>query len=440
MEPNQTTHKRHHHLIGLRIVKSAVAIGICFLIYVLRGYQGIPFYTALAALQCMQAYRENTVKIAKQRTFGTAVGALYGLVVILLQKFLLNPYHVAYIGYCVAVAFGVIASLFTAVHLKKKNAAYFSCVVFLSITMIHIGDDNPYIFVFNRVLDTMIGVAVGMGINACHLPRHKQRDTLFVTAMDDVLLSRTSTMSDYSKVELNRMLDEGIPLSIMTMRTPASFLEAAGDIRVRYPLILMDGAVLYDVKNNSFPAKRELPYEDAKAVIQLLRTFGIETFQNVIVGNSVLIYYQDIVSEGSRQVFERLRKSPYRNYLHRPLPEGEPVVYLMAMDETGKLETAYAALKESKVSEHCRMLFYPSDEFPGYSYLKVYREDATKMNMLQTLKELTGFQNVRTFGSIPDAYDCCVSISTGDEVVRLLRQEFEPPVISFRRRKTGLCR
>lgn len=429
MEVQAERRKRpaHHHLIGQRIVKSAVAIGLCFLVYVLRGWRGIPFYTALAALQCMQPYRENTRKMANQRLCGTFVGAFYGLCVILLQYFLLRPYHVVYLGYCTAVALGVVASLFTAVHLlHKKNAAYFSCVVFLSVTMVHIGDENPYLFVLNRVVDTLIGVAIGMGVNACHLPRKKRRDTLFVTALDDVLLSRSSTMSDYSRVELNRMLDEGIPLSIMTMRTPASFLEAAGDIRVNCPLILMDGAVLYDVKNNAFPAKRELAYADAKAVMDCLRELGIETFQNVIAGNSVLIYYQKIVSEGSRQVFERLRKSPYRNYLHRPLPEGEAVAYLMAMDTKDKIDAAYTALCADGADERYKLLCYPSDDYPGYSYLKVYRKDATKLNMLKTLMELTGFQQVRTYGSVPGAYDRCVSISTGDEVVRLLKREFEP--------------
>ncbi len=420
---------KHHHLIGQRIVKSAVAIGLCFLVYVLRGWRGIPFYTALAALQCMQAYRENTKKIANQRICGTFVGAFHGLWVILLQRVLLQPYHIVYLGYCTAVAVGVVASLFTSVHLlHKKNAAYFSCVVFLSVTMVHIGDENPYLFVLNRVVDTLIGVAIGMGVNACHLPRKKRRDTLFVTAMDDVLLSRKSTMSDYSRVELNRMLDEGIPLSIMTMRTPASFLEAAGDIRVSCPLILMDGAVLYDARNNTFPAKRELCYEDAKAVMDRLKELGIETFQNVIAGNSVLIYYQNIVSEGSQQVFERLRKSPYRNYLHRELPVGESVAYLMAMDTTERIDAAYATLCDDGLQEKYKLRCYPSDDFPGYSYLKVYRKDATKLGMLNTLMELTGFQKVRTYGSVPNAYDRCVSIATGDEVVRLLKREFEPVI------------
>ncbi len=50
---------------------------------------------------------------------------------------------------------------------------YFSCVVFLSIVVIHIGDANPYLFVFNRVMDTMIGIIIGMLVNSVRLPRRK---------------------------------------------------------------------------------------------------------------------------------------------------------------------------------------------------------------------------------------------------------------------------
>ena len=52
------------------------------------------------------------------------------------------------------------AILYTTVLLKKKNASYFSTVVFLSIVVNHIGDQNPLLFVFNRVLDTMIGIVL----------------------------------------------------------------------------------------------------------------------------------------------------------------------------------------------------------------------------------------------------------------------------------------
>lgn len=59
--------------------------------------------------------------------------------------------------YGMLVSFGVLIVLYTTVLLGKKNASYFSSVVFLSIVVNHIRDTNPLIFVVNRVLDTMNG-------------------------------------------------------------------------------------------------------------------------------------------------------------------------------------------------------------------------------------------------------------------------------------------
>lgn len=45
--------------IGARIIKSGVAVLLCFLIYQINSHSGILFYMALAALQCMQPDRIN---------------------------------------------------------------------------------------------------------------------------------------------------------------------------------------------------------------------------------------------------------------------------------------------------------------------------------------------------------------------------------------------
>ena len=72
--------------IGMRIVKSAVSVFLCYLIYILRGKKGIVFYSQLAALWCMQPYIRNSVKMSLQRTTGTLIGAAYGLLVIVLYQ------------------------------------------------------------------------------------------------------------------------------------------------------------------------------------------------------------------------------------------------------------------------------------------------------------------------------------------------------------------
>src|SRR5665647_1767963 len=72
--------------IGMRIIKTCIAVYICFLIYMLRGEQGAPFYSAIAAILCMQPYVSNSLKVALNRTVGTFVGGAMGMIVLLFER------------------------------------------------------------------------------------------------------------------------------------------------------------------------------------------------------------------------------------------------------------------------------------------------------------------------------------------------------------------
>lgn len=215
--------------IGMRIIKSAIAVAICYLINLLRGGRGMVFYSQLAALWCIQIYRSNTKNNAIQRTVGTCVGAVYGLIYLLIYPVAIKYAARAEWAEAVAVSVFIIPVLYTTVLLKKKQAAYFSCVVFLSIVVNHIGDVNPYLFVWNRFLDTMIGIAVGITVNDIRICLHPDRETLFISGLDDTLLDSNEVLSPFSKVELNRMIDSGLKFTVATKRTPASLSEPFRD-------------------------------------------------------------------------------------------------------------------------------------------------------------------------------------------------------------------
>ncbi len=90
--------------------------------------------------------------------------------------------------YLVASAF-VIPVIYTAVVLDHRNAAFFSCAVFLSIALTHSFDENLYLFVLNRVLDTFIGIILGVAVNDFRFPIRHDNETLYVCGLDDVLIS-----------------------------------------------------------------------------------------------------------------------------------------------------------------------------------------------------------------------------------------------------------
>lgn len=73
-----------------RIMKSSVSVAMCMLIYHLRTMlpvgNGIPFYSALAALWRLQPYHDTTKKNAGQRSIGMLTGALFGLLFLIFLK------------------------------------------------------------------------------------------------------------------------------------------------------------------------------------------------------------------------------------------------------------------------------------------------------------------------------------------------------------------
>lgn len=412
--------------IGLRIVKSAVAVLICYLVSFLRGESGIVFYSQLAALWCIQTYRSDTRKNALQRMIGTAIGAVYGLLFLLLERFIRREDMLQQLINALVISGMIVLVLYTTVLIKKKYASYFSCVVFLSIVVNHVTDANPYLFVWNRFLDTIIGILVGVGVNVFSLPVEKRKDILFLSGVDQTLVDRNGRLSDYSRVELNRMLDEGVNFTLSTMRTPASLLGIVQDIRLRLPVIAMDGAVLYDINENTYLKVYVMSKAMSLRILDIIHKLGYACFVNCIIDDVLVICYEKEMGEVQEEILREMRKSPYRNYMKMSDIDFQGVVYFMMVYPDKDIERIYRAMGGEGILEELKVLKYASEEHPGYSYIKIYNKNAVRENMNRYLLEMTGASFMVTFGSIPGK--CDVMIRPGDEngVVRELKKRYEP--------------
>lgn len=416
--------------VGLRIIKSAAAVFLCYVVHFIRGNDGIVFYSLLAALWCIQAYVSTSKANAVQRFIGTCVGAVYGLFYLLMREKLENLFmHRILDALVLSLMVGVI--LYTTVLLKKKKASYFSCVVFLSIVVNHVADANPYLFVWNRFLDTVIGILIGMWVNVVRLPHKHRTDLLFVSGLDDTLINKSELMSDYSRIELNRMIDEGANFTISTCRTPGSMVEVVRDIHLRLPVIAMDGAVLYDIYEKTYLEIYIIPPKTSQLVYQLIQEEGLKCFSNVIKNDVLCIYYEKSGDKVQERLVKELRRSPYRNYIEKPLPKEDEVVYFMLLYPTDVIDYFYRKLEERGVVRQLKVKKYPSEDYPGYSYIKIYNKNAKKENMMEYLKQRLKVNEIVTFGSIPDRYDVIVDDGDMNKVVRYLKKLYEP--ICFRK-------
>ena len=120
--------KKHKKVkfLGMRVVKTVIAVYICFLISFFRN--GLPFYSAIAAILCMQNDHANSLEVGKGRMIGTFIGGIYGFLAIILINFV-NVELFSYIHHLILSLF-LIPIIYTNVFLKSNSSTYISCVVF----------------------------------------------------------------------------------------------------------------------------------------------------------------------------------------------------------------------------------------------------------------------------------------------------------------------
>ena len=411
--------------IGMRIIKSALGVLICFAIYFMRGKQGAPFYSALAVLWCIQNQTKNTVQNALQRTVGTGIGAAYGLIYILIKQ-RVPQLGDSFLHYCI-ISIALIPIIYTTVVIKQKKASYFSCVVFLSIVVNHLMDENPYIFVANRSLDTLIGIFVGLVLNSVCIHGEYDRDTLFIADVDRAMDGLSTGITPFSQIMIKNMLEKGMLLTFMTLRTPAGFLEGMPDIKPKLPIIAMDGAILYDIKENRYPKVYVISAEHACNIESFIRSRGFNIFTTIILEDVLIIYYDELKNTAEKDIYGKMHKSPYRNYLNKERPKDHPVVYMMCVDETRKIEQLVEDIKRSDIYD--KILSYPSDDYKGYSYIKIYSKNASVQNMTDYLRNMTGAEETLTFGDNDrNKTDYCYTEC--DQIVRKLHHQ-----LYFKRRE-----
>ncbi len=410
--------------VGARIIKSSAAVVLCMLLYYIRTLlpigNGIPFYSALAALWCMQPDPGTTRNMALQRTVGTFIGAVYGFVfLVLLMTFGMPPHIIVYL----AASVMIIPIIYTTVLINKRNASFFSCVVFLSIALTHSFDDEPFMFVLNRVLDTLIGIAVGVGVNTFRLPEKHDNETLYISGIDSVLVSDDPHSVSYNRVELNRLISEGVKFTISTIHTPAELIAIMKGVDLKIPVIVMDGAAIFDIPENRYIYAEYLDDDIVKKVENIFSENDVHCFASVLYDHTLIVYYGDLTNPAEKQYFEKCRRSPYSNYIDNAFRHDEntdKTLYLMGIDKNDKIlklkDDIEAACKDNVriTVEEC--------EIEGFACIKIYSPLASKNEMIKKLLKLTNSENKVTFGSIRDRYDVYIGDGGGNDTVKKLKR------------------
>ena len=307
--------------IGMRIIKTSIVVFICFVIYWLRGQGGLPFYSGVAAIICMQPYVGGSVRAAFNRTIGTFIGGALGVLYLLTDRlFELSLNHVM-LNYLI-ISLLVIPLIYVTVLIKRPESAPITCVVFMCIAVGYGGNIGSYTFALNRLIDTIIGIFVSLAVNSFRIPRKKARQVLFITNLEGTLLNSHSLIGAASVVKLNQMLDNGAMITVATDRTPATFMPLLQNIRLKLPVIAINGAALFDMAERRYKRCKFIPDESAAALRKLITGHGHNLFYSTIINEVHHVYYDGAPGPVEERLILLWRNLPGKYYVRSVPPDG----------------------------------------------------------------------------------------------------------------------
>ncbi|WP_419725551.1 FUSC family protein [Terrisporobacter petrolearius] len=137
---------------GMRNIKTGIGVMICALIGKMNVIDST-FYAAIACVVSMQTTVKSSLTVGLNRLKGTFIGGLIGFLFVLIHP-----------GDPIISCLGIITTIYICNILKINKSITIACVVYCAINL-NIGDANPIVYSLSRILDTSIGVIVGVAVN-----------------------------------------------------------------------------------------------------------------------------------------------------------------------------------------------------------------------------------------------------------------------------------
>lgn len=222
--------------------------------------------------------------------------------------------------------------------------------------------------------------------------------TLYVSDLDGTLLQKDATLSPYARETLTALLQQGLAFTVATARTAYSVEPILAGLPLQYPLILQNGAVLYDPITKQYRHAATIPPASAKAMFDLLETYHLNGFAYCMEDNEIRCCYTAL-STPDMQAFYQERKDhyakPFWQVAHLSEMAENDVIYFSMH---GREQLVRPVVEPLQQIQGITVSFYKDVYETDCWYLELAADTATKYHGVQKMREMFGFSSVTVFG------------------------------------------
>jgi hypothetical protein len=222
--------------------------------------------------------------------------------------------------------------------------------------------------------------------------------TLYISDLDGTLLNEYAELSPYAREGLNAMMADGLHFTVATARSPASFDGILAGLKLRLPVGLLNGVLVYDPVRKQNVRVRTIPPETVKAIVEMLWFKSATGFMYELREDGRLMtYYETLENKPVRDfVAERvnLYGTSFRKYAFKEVSP-QNILYICVLDGYEKIKSLREALSALPGLD---LMMYQDNYNSAHWYLDIHNADASKGGAARFFREVYGYKHIVAFG------------------------------------------
>jgi Cof subfamily protein (haloacid dehalogenase superfamily) len=249
--------------------------------------------------------------------------------------------------------------------------------------------------------------------------------TLYISDLDGTLLNSDRELSDYTRNTLNSLIADGLHFSAATARTAASAVKILSGLDINVPVILMNGALIYDIRSERYIKIEALPSRTAARVTETLVKYGATGFMYAVNDDIPVTFYESLERKMMKDFYDERVSRYYKSFERleslKDGISGNQIIYFTLMDEYEPLKRMLACFKKL---EGLESVLYRDVYSENGWFLELHSSNASKYNAVRYLREYCGFDRITGFGDnlndVPlfKACDECYAVSNAVSELR----------------------
>ena len=360
--------------IGMRNIKTALSVFIAISLYLILvlidrafgnsgdGFSGIsgyytPFFAGIAAAYTLHKDQKTPFEKAKIRSIGSIIGGYFGLIVIIIVDYFfitlfpIKEQLLYKLLQYIFVSLGVLVLIHINNLAKQNDAIFISCLTFLSVTIsIRNGGMEIAQFATNRIISTIVGVAIALFINNFRIHTRKNKNILLFANIDHVL--DYEYPFGFTRYKLNDLYQREAKVVLISKR---SILEEKlfTEVKITKPVILMDGVCIYEAKNNEYIYSCDFDANTKITINNFLKESPYDVFTYVIHDQRLACHYMHLNTEAAIDYYIDEKSKCSYPFINSPVLDHNDIamfdVIIKASEYESFSNTIFGIVKEKSI-------------------------------------------------------------------------------------------